>query len=289
MAQIIHTSTGASNTGAAVDVNILTLPGISSLDSLFEIDSGVVLDGDGLGVTWYNKAPSWGSGWAEYMRGNRTLLDTDAPLSGYPTLDFPQYSGQTYSQMLVSSKSYFLLSNAGYTPPPEKRKHTICAVFKLDGVKTNNYILSGVSGYGYSPGYFSLMGIQYNNIYNKFYIDTMAGYHSSYHYILTLPYQSWYNDTDWTIFIWNYDMTSGNSIVYLNGIKIFDGYFKTAFSISSPASPYMAGIGLDGNYGGQNFAGKYAALACWNHNLEADEDFFLNTTNYFATKYGITI
>ena len=41
--------------------------------------------------------------------------------------------------------------------------------------------------------------------------------------------------------------------------------------------------------GDKIFVGKYAALACWNYNLEADEDFFLNTTNYFATKYGITI
>lgn len=287
MAQIIHTSTGASNTGAAVDVNALTLPGISSLDSLFEIDSGVVLDGDGLGVTWYNKAPSWGSGWAEYMRGTRTLLDTEAPLSGYPTLDFPKYPYQTYSQMLVPTNKY-LLSNAGYTPAPEKRKHTICAVFKNSRSNNYNYILSGVTGYGYTPGFFSLMGIRYNNVNNDFVIITRYTYHSG-GYTLAFPYPSWYNDTDWTIFIWNYNMASGNSIVYLNGIKIFDGYFKTALSLGNASHPEPAGIGLDGNYGGQNFVGKYAAVACWNYNLEADEDFFLNTTNYFATKYGITI
>lgn len=286
MAQIIHTSTGASNTGAAVDVDTLTLPGISSLDSLFEIDSGVVLDEDGLGVSWYNKAPSWGSGWAEYMRGDRTLLDTEAPLAGYPTLDFPKYPFRTYSQMLVPNGKY-LLSNAGYTPAPEKRKHTICAVFK-QGSKDYNYILSGVSGYGYSPGFFSLMGISYNNSSNNITIITRYGYHSG-TYTLSFPYPSWYSNTDWTIFIWNYDMASGNSIIYLNGIKIFDGYFKTALSISGAAYPDRAGIGLDGNYGGSNFVGKYAAVACWNYNLEADEDFFLNTTNYFATKYGITI
>lgn len=288
MAQIIHTSTGASNTGAAVDVNALTLPGISSLDSLFEIDSGVVLDEDGLGVSWYNKAPSWGSGWAEYIRGNRTLLDTEAPLAGYPTLDFPQYPYQTYSQMLVPSSSYFLLSNAGYSPSPSKRKHTLCAVFKPgNSGGSNNYILSGVSGYGYSPGHFSLMGIQYDNGNNRITIITRDKWiNSSY---LFFPYPSWYNETDWTIFIWNYDMTSGDSIVYLNGIKIFDGYFKTALSLGGSAYPSEAGIGLDGNYGGSNFVGKYAAVACWNYNLEADEDFFLNTTNYFATKYGITI
>lgn len=286
MAQIIHTSTGASNTGAAVDVDTLTLPGISSLDSLFEIDSGVVLDGDGLGVSWYNKAPSWGSGWAEYMRGTMTLLDTEAPLSGYPTLDFPKYSEQTYSQMLVPTGKY-LLSNAGYTPAPEKRKHTLCAVFKNSRSANFPYVLSGVSGYGYSPGYFSLMGIQWNNYRNRITIMTRPSYHSG--YTLALPYPSWYNDTDWTIFIWNYDMASGDSIVYLNGIKIFDGYFSTAMSLSGSSYPDRAGIGLKGNYGGRNFVGKYAAVACWNHNLEADEDFFLNTTNYFATKYGITI
>ena len=284
MAQIIHTSTGASNTGAAVDVDTLTLPGISSLDSLFEIDSGVVLDEDGLGVSWYNKAPSWGSGWAEYMRGNRTLLDTEAPLAGYPTLDFPQYPYQTYSQMRVPAGKY-LLSNAGYSPAPEKRKHTLCAVFKPRS-KDNNYILSGVSGYGYYPGYFSLMGLRYVNNINGIVLNTRSSYSD---YTLALPYPSWYNKTDWTIFIWNYDMASGDSIVYLNGIKIFDGYFKTAMSLGGSTHPEPAGIGLDGNYGGSNFVGKYAAVACWNHNLEADEDFFLNTTNYFATKYGITI
>jgi len=283
MAQIIHTSTGASNTGAAVDVDTLTLPGISSLDSLFEIDSGVVLDEDGLGVSWYNKAPSWGSGWAEYMRGNRTLLDTEAPLAGYPTLDFPQYPYQTYSQMRVPANKY-LLSNAGYRPAPEKRKHTLCAVFKPRS-KDNNYILSGVTGYGYTPGYFSLMGIIY--YINRITIRTRPLSGGSYE--LSFPHPSWYNKTDWTIFIWNYDMASGDSIVYLNGIKIFDGYFKTAMSLGGSAYPEPAGIGLDGNYGGSNFVGKYAALACWNYNLEADEDFFLNTTNYFATKYGITI
>ena len=79
-------------------------------------------------------------------------------MAGYPTLDFPIYPYQTYSQMLFLGINKFLLSNAGSTPAPEKEKHTLCAVFK-PGNNQNNYILSGVSGYGYTPG-FSLMGIQ---------------------------------------------------------------------------------------------------------------------------------
>jgi hypothetical protein len=280
MSNIIHTSTGATNTPRLLEVtgNAIALPLQDHMAFDFQIDHGIVMNESGIGGKWYDRINP-----ARYMGGNFHTLDATKQLSGMSTLKFPAYVGQEYTQACLGGATRFYPSS--WTA--SQRKYVMAVLFNENAPDGDyNAMFSPNVWSGYWEGYVGRTEIG---------IVVSGG-------VRTLRFQVWHTGystyirttvnsiiaTGWHIAIWYLDLVGGTNVIWIDGTEIHNDSISTTWTDMDENNAF-GGIGRSGNYGGSRYVGNIAAAIGWKYTVPAwGETEFQATHDYLMNKYGLT-
>jgi hypothetical protein len=283
MANITHTSTGATNTPRLLEVigSVMALPLQEHLAFDFQIDNGIVMNESGIGGKWYDRITP-----AKYMSGDLHTLDNTILLNGMPTLKFPAYVGYEETQAYLGGATTFYPTSQ----TPSNRKYVMAVLFK-ENTHTGggDTIFSPNCWTGYSEGTIGRTEIMINvsggGVRSLGFVVQHTGYSS---YIRTTVNSV--ITVGWHLAIWYIDLVGGTNVIWLDGSEIHNDSISTTFTAGSISEANtFGGIGRSGNYGGSRYVGNIAAAIGWKYTVPAwGETEFQATHDYLMNKYGLT-